>query len=353
MASNLLNIDTLTLNNSATGSSNKSLYIGNYGGTPTVSIFGGGDSTILGNPLGNLDKLFFYSGFDYLRVRSAVNFTINLPDRALRSSGGGKKGSSALTSYNGYSDWVIYEHDYGSPTPAFSMYLNSASSTGGTLLGNGATLAGSVPLQFQSADSFRLGVVYSTDKYLILRERYQVWHNDLPPVSLNCTAYFYNNPTSIASSTALAILHSPETFNDVSPFTYSPVRGRFMSETVTFTAQQGQSFNKVEVFRYGGGAPTAYGTPFLIYQINGGGVSAFDPYGTSFAQSGDHTYTYSTMQTSWSMTVQIQDVQYTDAVHKTKYVFYAPKYAVRFTNTNTGQTFTDNWGGVVSFYISP
>jgi hypothetical protein len=350
MASNLLNIDATTLANNSTATTSKSLYIGNYGGSPTISIFGGGDATILSNPLGNLDKIFFHSSFDYMRVRSAVNFTVNLPDRNTRASGGGKKGGSKLTSYNGYADWVIYQHSYGSPPPAFSMYLNSASSTGGTLLGNGAPIAGSVPLQYQSNNSFRLGVVYSTDQYLILRERYQVYQNSLPATTLNCTAYFYNNPTSINASSALAILHSPTTFNDVSAYA-APARGRASNNTVTFTAQQGQTFDKVEVYRFGGGAPTSYGNPYKIIYINNQAVTPYDPYGTSYAAG--QTYTYPTQQTTWTMSVQVTDIAKTDAIGKNKYVYYTPRYAVRFTNTVTGQTFGDQWGGVVSFYIAP
>lgn len=352
MASNLSNLDTGVIATNSIATSSKSLYIGNYGGTtPTISIFGGGDATILGNPLGNLDKLFFHTGFDYMRVRSAVNFTVSLPARNTRSSGGGKKGGSSLTSYNGYSDWVIYQHNYGSPPPAFTMHLNSASSTGGTLLGSGAPIAGSVPLQYQSANTFRLGVVYSTDQYLVLRERYQVYQQNLDAMTLNCTAYFYNNPTSVNASTAMAVLHSPLTFNDVNPYA-SPARGRSYSTSVTFTAQQGATFNKVEVYRFGGGAPSpTYGSPYRITSINGTGVTAYDPYGTSYASG--QTYNYGSQQTSWSMGIQVTDTPHTNAIGKNKYVYYTPRYAVRFTNTVTGQTFGDQWGGVISFYISP
>jgi hypothetical protein len=352
MASNLSNLDATVLTNSATGTTSKSLYIGSYGspGVPTIAMFGGGDASILSNPLGNLDKLFFHSGFDYLRVRSAVNFTVSLPARNVRSSSGGKKGGTVYNSYNGFSDWIIYQHSYGSPPPAFSMYLNSATSTGGTLLGAGAAIAGSVPIQYLSNNSFRLGVVYSTDKYLVLRERYQVYQNSLPAVSLNCTAYFYNNPTSVNASSALAILHSPVTFNDTNPYVAGHSRGRTYNTSVTFTAQQGQSFNKVEVYRFGGGPATSYGNPYAITSINGVGVTGYDPY-QSYANG--PTYNYGSQQTAWSMGIQVTDIPHTDAIGKNKYVYYTPRYAVRFTNTATGQTFTDSWGGVISFYISP
>lgn len=350
MASNLLNLDTSTLSSSATGSSSKSLYVGNYSGTPVIAIMGGGDTTILSNPLGHLDKLFFYSGFDYLRVRAAVNFTISLPERDIRASGGGKKGGTSLTSYNGFSDWIIYQHSYGSPPPAFTMHLNSSSSSGGTLLSGGTAIAGSVPLQYQNNNSFRLGVAYSTDQYLVLRERYQVYQTTLPALTLNCTAYFFNNPTSVNAVTAMSILHSPLTFNDVSPYS-SPARGRTYTNTVTFTAQQSQTFNKVEVYRVGGGAPTTHGNPFSFIAINGSSVTPFDAYGTSFSSAVIYNYGY--QLSSWSMTIQVTDIVYTDAIDKAKYVYYTPRYAIRFTNTNTGQTFTDQWGGVISFYTSP
>ena len=349
MASNLSNLDASTLATNSTATTTKSLYIGNYGGSPTISIYGGGDSTILGTPLSNLSKIFFHSSFDYLRVRSAVSFTVNLPARNVRTSSGGKKGGSSYNSYNGWTDWVIYQHNYGSPPPAFSMYLNSASSTGGTILSTGAAIAGSVPIQYLSNNSFRLGVVYSTDKYLVLRERYQVYQNSMPDVTMNCTAYFYNNPTSVNASSALAILHSPLTFNDTDPYVLNHGRGRTYSTSVTFTAQQGQSFNKVEVLRFGGGPATSYGNPFSIISINGTAVTAYDPYQ---AYSGGPTYTYASQQTSWSMGIRVTDIPHTDAIGKNKYVYYTPRYAVRFTNTATGQTFTDSWGGVISFYIA-
>lgn len=349
MASNLLNLDTAAITANSLGTTTKSLYIGNYGGAPTVAIIGGSDNTIIGNPLNNLSKIFFHSSFDYLRVRSAVSFTITLPARDTRSSNAGKKGGSALTSYNGYADWYIYLHNYGSPPPAFSMFLNSAASAGGTLLGNGAPIAGSVPLQYQSANTFRLGVVYSTDQYLVLRERYQVYQQSLPAMTLNCTAYFYNNPTSVNASTGLSILNSPLTFNDVSPYG-SPARGRTYTNTVTFTSQQGTTFNKVEVLRFGGGAVDPDGAPFAIISINGTAVTPYDPYG---AYTAGPTYTYGTQQTTWSMGIRVTDIPKTFAIGKNKYVYYTPRWAVRFTNTVTGQTFTDSWGGVISFYIAP
>ena len=341
MASNLLNLDTTTLNSGSLTSANKSLYIGSYGGTPTVAIFGGTNTNILSNPIGNLDKLFFYSGFDYLRVRSAVNFTISLPQRATRASSGGKKGGSNLTSYNGYSDRYIYYHNYGTPTPAFSMYLNNDVSNGSYA---GMALAGSVPIQYLSNNSFRMALVYSTDKYLVLRERYQVYQQTLPALTLKCTAYFYNNPTSVNAQSGLGIVHSPTTFNDVSPYG-SPVRGRVYTNTATFTSTGGTTFNKVEVMRFGGGGPTSFGNPYQITTINGTAVTPYDPYNTWT------TYTYGSQQTTWTMGIKVTDIPKTDAIGKNKYVYYTPRYAVKFTNTATGQTFSDSWGGVISFYV--
>jgi hypothetical protein len=207
-------------------------------------------------------------------------------------------------------------------------------------------LAGSVPIQYQSNNTFRLALVYSTDKYLVIRERYQVYQQSLPAMTLRCTAYFYNNPTSINAQTGLAIVHSPTTFNDVSPYA-SPVRGRLLQKSATFTSTGGTTFDKVEVQRFGGGDGSTFGNPFRITAINGTAVTAFDPYLTWTA------YTYASQQTSWSFTIQTTDIPKTEAIGKNKYVYYTPRYAIRFTNTATGQTFSDSFGGVFSFYVQP
>jgi hypothetical protein len=158
----------------------------------------------------------------------------------------------------------------------------------------------------------------------------------------------------------MSVLHSPLTFNDVSPYLASQVRGRTYSNTVTFTAQQGATFNKVEVYRFGGGPAGIVGSngqiiansdPYSITTVNGFTLpTPVDPYGSSFSSAA--TYTYGGPLTTWSMGIRVTDWPNTDGVPKSKYVYYTPRYQIRFTNTNTGQTFTDQWGGVISFYIS-
>ncbi len=342
--SNLINIDTTALANGSTASAKKSLYVGSYGGTtPVVAIYGGEDSSVVGSPTANFDKLFFHTNFDYLRIKSAVTFNITLPERATRSSGGGKKGGSQLTSYNGYSDRYIHQHNYGSPPPAFSITLDNDPSNGSYA---GMALAGSVPIQYLSNNSFRLAVAYSTDSYLVIRERYQVYQQTLPAITLKATAYFYNNPTNVQAINAMSVLHSPLTFNDVVP--YNGSRNNVYTKSVTFTSQQGSTFNKVEILRFGGGQTgDPAKNPFQINSINGSSVTGFDTYFTWT------TYTFGSQQTSFSMGVRIQDTAASVAIGKNKYVYYTPRWYVRFTNTVTGQTFTDSWGGVVSFYILP
>ena len=166
-------------------------------------------------------------------------------------------------------------------------------------------------------------------------------------MTLKATAYFYNNPTSINAVNAMSIVHSPLTFNDVSPYA-SPARGRTYTNTVTFTAVNNNTFNKVEVMRYGGGAPNSFGNPFSIISINGSGVTAYDTYNTWTTVVGPGS-----QQTSFSMGIQVTDIAKTTAVGKAKYVYYTPRYYVKFTNTSTGQQFTDSWGGVISFYTLP
>lgn len=342
--SNLVNLDTSTLATGSTASAKKSLYVGNYGGaTPVVAIYGGEDASIVANPTANFAKLFFHTNFDYLRIKSAVSFTISLPTRSTRATSGGKKGGSSLTSYNGYSDRYIHQHNYGSPPPAFSIVLDNDPANGSYA---GMALAGSVPIQYLSNNSFRLAVAYSTDTYLVIRERYQVYQQELPALNLKATAYFYNNPTNVQAINAMSVLHSPLTFNDVVP--YNGQRGNTYTNSVTFTSQQGSTFNQVEVMRFGGGVTgDPAKNPFKIKTINGSAVTPFDPY---FSWT---TYTFGSQQTSFSMGIEIKDISSSVAIGKNKYVYYTPRWYARFTNTVTGQTFTDSWGGVVSFYILP
>lgn len=342
--SNLINLNTSTLATGSTASAQKSLYVGVYGGTtPVVAIYGGEDSSVVGSPTANFDKLFFHTNFDYLRIKSAVTFNISLPTRSTRASGGGKKGGSSLTSYNGYSDQYIHQHNYGSPPPAFSITLDNDVANGSYA---GMALAGSVPIQYLSNNSFRLAVAYSTDKYLVIRERYQVYQDTLPAITLKATAYFYNNPTNVQAINAMSVLHSPLTFNDV--VAYNGSRNNVYTNSVTFTSQQGSTFNKVEILRFGGGItgdPTK--NPYKIVSINGTPVTGYDSYYTWTE------YTFPSQQMSFSMGIRIQDTAASVAIGKNKYVYYTPRWYVRFTNTTTGQTFTDSWGGVVSFYILP
>lgn len=342
--SNLVNLDTTSLASGSTASAKKSLYVGNYGGTtPVVAIYGGEDASIVANPTTNFNKLFFHTNFDYLRIKSAVSFNISLPTRSTRASGGGKKGGSSLTSYNGYSDRYIHQHNYGSPPPAFSIVLDNDAANGSYA---GMALAGSVPIQYLSNNSFRLAVAYSTDTYLVIRERYQVYQQELPALTLKATAYFYNNPTNVQALNAMSVLHSPLTFNDVVP--YNGSRGNIYNNNVTFTSQQGSTFNKVEILRFGGGQTSDPAkNPFKIVSINGVSATPFDPYFTWTE------YTFGSQQTSFSMGIRVTDISSSVAIGKNKYVYYTPRWYARFTNTVTGQTFTDSWGGVVSFYILP
>lgn len=346
---NKLNIDAAALSTGSTGTLNKSMFMGAYppGGAtprPLAAIYGGGDSTILDNTVTNSGKVFFSSDFDYLRIKRIVDFTITLPARNRRSTGGGKKSGSGFLSYNGYADHYIFQHDYGSPPPAFTVFIKPDASNG-AVANHGIT--GSIPLQFLSSSSFRLGLTYSTDKYLVLRERYQVYSNDLPQLTLTVRAHFFENPTTVTSAGSLTVVHSPSTFDTLnnSPYVWTggaPPAGygapRYIYTLVNFTSQLSRTFNRVKIDRTGGipsnwvsGASSGH----FINQIKGVAVTPFDPY-TTTAQ-----YDYPTQQNTWSMQVS----SYTTA----RNAAFTPTWKVEFINTITGESYADYVGGIHRF----
>lgn len=341
MASNLINVDNTSLWNNSIGTARKSLHIGQWpitGGGPSgpaiASIFGGEDKTILDDPVSNSSKLFFHTNFDYLRIKSVIDFTITLPARNTRAYGGGKKSGSGLLSYNGYSDEYIFQHSYGSPPPAFCVFFTQDPSNGALA---GLALTGSLPLQFNSADTFRLGVVYSTDQYLVLRERYQVYSSSLASAELKARAYFFENPTGVSAASNLSTVHSPPSFNETSA--YTGVAGRILSNTITFSClNPGETFDKVEIMRVAGSAVVAAPYTNFINAIDGSAISELDSLNTWVP------FTYSP-RTTWSMTVntRIPNIGSAGAF------YFNPRWLVKFTNTSTGEKFTDAVGGIHTF----
>jgi hypothetical protein len=341
MASNLLNVDDVTLASNSTATISKSLHIGQWpidgvgpSGPAIAAIFGGSDNSILNDPVANAGKLFFHSNFDYLRIKSITDFTISLPARNTRSYGGGKKSGSGLLSYNGYSDGYIFQHDYGNPPPAFCVFFTQDPSNG-SLAGLGLT--GSLPLQFNSADTFRLGIAYSTNEYLVLRERYQVYSSSLAAVDLKARAYFFDNPTSVGAATIIQTVHTPPSFNEVSA--YTGIAGRVLSNTITFNCfTPGDSFDKVEIMRVGGSITVTAPLANYISEINGTSVGELDSLNVWVP------YTYSP-STTWSMTINSRR----NAIGSAGVAYYNARWLVRFTNTTTGQKFIDAIGGIHTF----
>jgi hypothetical protein len=328
-------------------SPNKSQMVadGVISGGAGVSIYGGEyNSSILSLPVINSSKIFFDSRFDYLRVKNVVDFTITLPARNRRSTGGGKKGGSGYLSYNGYADHYIYQHNYGSPPPAFTIFCKNDAGNG-DLANHGIT--GTIPLQSISGSSFRLGLAYSTEKYLVIRERYQVYSNDIPALTLTVRTHFFENPTSVPALTEISVVHTPDNvvsdeynggyvWNGAAP----PVgyaNPRQLGKTFTFYAQLGQTFNRVIVSRTGG-VNYAYNgsqdTGHFINQINGSAVTEFDPYSSSV------TFDYS-QSTSWSMKIYTR----TTAANAS----FSPTWTVEFINTVTGASYKDYIGIIHRF----
>lgn len=299
---------------------------------PIAAIYSGSNNNILGDPVNNASKIFFSTNFDYFRIKKIVDFTITLPARNRRSTGGGKKGGSGFLSYNGYADHYIYQHNYGDPPPAYTVFITGDASNG-AIANHGIT--GSIPLQYGSADSFRLGLTYSSDKYLVLRERYQVYGVDIPALTLKVRAHFFENPTNVQSNNNLTMVHSPVTFDVVStePWWYGHVSygGRHCYTTITFNALLGDTFDKVEVDRTAG--TTTVPMRHYIDQINGVAVTPFDPITARVA------FNYSPGQTVWSM--RVVTVWYSYTAHTA-----TPGWRVLFTNTATGSNYSDYVSGI-------
>lgn len=343
---NKLNVDSATLSNNATGTGSKSLYIGVISGDACVSIYGGEyNSSILSLPVINSSKIFFDSRFDYLRVKNVVDFTITLPARNRRVQGGGKKGGGGVVSYNGYADHYIYQHNYGSPPPAFTIFCKNDAGNG-DLANHGIT--GTIPLQSISGSSFRLGLAYSTEKYLVIRERYQVYSNDIPALTLTVRAHFFENPTSVSALTEISVIHAPagvQTDSYTGGYVWTggaPPAGsaapRTLYRTFTFNAQLGQTFNRVIVSRTGGVNYVYNGSQnsgHLITQVNGVAITGIlDPYQTTV------TYNYSQI-TSWYMLIATSTVGANAE--------FTPTWTVKFLNTVTGASYTDYIGIIHRF----
>lgn len=300
-------------------------------GSPVAAIYGGGNTGVLADPTANMSSLFFHSDFDYLRIKNIVDFTITLPGRNTRTTGGGKKSGPQLMSYNGYSDIYIYEHNYGNPPPAFSVFLKNDSSNGAVA---GLALTGSIPLQYNSNNTFRLGLAYSTEKYLVIRERFQVYNSNLAPIELFARAYFYENPTSVTGATGFNVVHTPTTFNQSSTYDGTV---RSLSTTITFTvADPGETFNRVAVARTSGADNRTF-----ITNVDGVAVTPFDP-ATTY-----QVYDYG-QRTSWSFTFR-SSMLVTGATAR---VTYRPTYVIKFINTANGKDTRDYVSGYHVFYKS-
>lgn len=322
---NKLNVDATTLTNNSTGTANKSLYIGNRNGAAVASIYAGTNTSIIDDPIANASRIFFHTDYDYLRIKSIVSVTLTLPARTVRSTAGGKKSGGGKISYNGYADYFVHFHNYGNPPPAFTVHITDDASNG-DLTNRGIT--GSIPLQFLNSDSFRLGLVYSTDQYLCIRERYQVYSTDVPALTLKLNIYYYENPSSVFSNNTYNIVHSPLLMD-----AYNTDNGttRTITRTVTFnTVFAGQTFNRVSITKTRGSSLV-----HKIIALNGTAVTPFDAATTYVHDIGYQTSTYSiTVQTSVT----------TDG-----YKTYDLAYGLLFADTVSGHSVLDYIGGIHVF----
>ena len=141
--SNLQAIDYYTLNANSMASAKKSLWAGvRSGSTPVFSIYAGENAAILDSPNDNLDEIFFHTNYDYLRVKSILDFTINFPTRAKReNTSAGKKSTTNIVSYNGFADsWIadlpasVLPASATVPPAMFTVFVKNNSSSGSIAL---------------------------------------------------------------------------------------------------------------------------------------------------------------------------------------------------------------------------
>lgn len=324
---NKLNIDAATLASNSTSTANKSLFIGQRSGNAIAAIYAGNDPSILDDPITNASKIFFHSNNDYLRIKSIVSVTLTLPARSVRTNAGGKKSGGGKISYNGYADYYIHKHDYGNPPPAFTVHITEDVSNG-ALANHGLT--GTIPLQFMNGDSFRLGLCYSTDTYLCIRERYQVYSTDIPALTLKLNIYYYENPSSVYTQDSYSVVHTPLLMD-----AYNLTNGtyRTITQTTTFnTVFAGQTFNQVKITRQMGN-----GIVTLITALNGVAVTPFDP-GTSTP----YVHNLPSQSSTYSITV-------TTTITSDGYKTYNMAYSLDFVNTVTNKSVLDYIGGVHTF----
>ena len=141
--SNLQAIDYYTLNANSMASAKKSLWAGvRSGNTPVFAIYAGENTAILDSPNNNLSEIFFHTNYDYLRVKSILDFTINFPTRAKReNTSAGKKSTTNIVSYNGFADsWIadlpasVLPASATVPPAMFTVFVKNNSSSGSIAL---------------------------------------------------------------------------------------------------------------------------------------------------------------------------------------------------------------------------
>ena len=148
----------------------KLLYASGISGIVSISE---GDANI-NNPLSNLNKIYFHSSLDYLKIRNVVTGTLSLPQRVFSRS----DASSAF----GNSIYNVHTHNLGYVPLVYGRIQNtSAPLVGDTLIQEGGTC------------NIRSLVVGSDSVAIYIREVYVNKDTTYPAISIPYTIYVFEN----------------------------------------------------------------------------------------------------------------------------------------------------------------
>ena len=135
----------------------------------------------MSNPLSNIDKIYFHSALDYLRIETIIDVTMNLPQRTRSDR------------WWGFINYQLYQHNLGY-RPLFAGYF-----TGPDELVK-VPFCGEVLVQAQYyevyldyRDYFRTILLGSDDTYLYFQEFYYVKlaydYETMPAITLNARLF--------------------------------------------------------------------------------------------------------------------------------------------------------------------
>jgi len=165
----------------------KRLFAGQIPGTTDVvaSIYDGTDDNPLSNPLGNLDRIYFDTRFDYMHIVKTIDVSQSFVSENVTASCGKKGKNCADIPRQGTRDYVLGTHGQ-SYTPTILLYD----------ITNGRALTGTMFIQVVSNNSFRLCNIRVDSNKVYLKEKWFVRSNNLPAITQNFRIYIFNKPAT-------------------------------------------------------------------------------------------------------------------------------------------------------------